>query len=390
MKIVWLMLGALAIAACCASLARGSGKEMQPVPVFDAHCDTALDMLDSALDIGVLNRKGHIDIPRMKKGGVAVQVFALWLSRSYIPGQAAHRVLSLLDCVLGAIQKNSDSMELALTAEEAEKIHARGKIAAFISIEGGEAIENDLGLLRDFYRLGVRSMTLTWMNNTDWADASGDAPCHGGLTDFGISVIKEMNRLGMIIDLSHSARSTYKKVMEVTTKPVLVSHSCCYALCDHFRNVTDDELRALAANGGVIGINFACDYLDQNYKNSVEKIRAGLKPRIAALEKEHGQDRNRLQSEKRALYRDAMKDVPPVTIDRVIEHIDHAVSVAGIEHVGLVSDFDGISKAPEGIDDCSMFQEVARKLKEKGYSKKEIEMIMGENLRRLFREVIGK
>jgi membrane dipeptidase len=368
---------------------RGLLGEEGPVMVFDAHCDTALRVLDEGADIGKRTKNGAVDLVRLREGGVGVQVFALWVSPKHIPDHAVHRTLQLVDAMDGVFRKYPDRVGLALTVRDARCLMKQGKIAAFLSIEGGEAIEDDVAMLRIFHRLGVRSMTLTWLNNLAWADASGDKPLHGGLTKKGVQMVKEMNRLGMVVDVSHVADSTFADVMKHSTKPVIASHSCCRALCSHHRNLTDDQLRALSANGGVVGINFSPEYLSQAYKDRAEKVRKELEPRIAELDKKHRKNREKLREEKRALFEASMKDMPRVTVEDVVAHIEHAVSVAGVDHVGLGTDFDGVWALPEGLEDCSKLQALARALAHRGFAKRDVSKIMGENFLRVFRKVIG-
>jgi membrane dipeptidase len=362
------------------------GKE----PIFDAHCDTALRLLDDGIDLSARGKGGHIDIPRLREGGVAVQVFALWPNPSYRPDHVARQTLCLLETVLQAIENNASTLGLARTVREAREINASGRTAVFLAIEGGEAIEQNLVLLRLFHRLGVRSMTITWMNNTAWADSSGERPRLKGLSPFGVKVIKEMNRLGMVIDISHVSRETARDILKITDKPVVASHSCCHAINAHFRNLTDDELRALARNNGVIGINFAPDFLDERYNDSVEKIRNELKPEIMALEKQYAGNRKMFQKKKWALYGERIKNLTPVTMDRLIDHIDHAVKIAGVDHVGLGSDFDGIGATPAGLEDCSKLQAIAVKLSQRGYSREDIHKIMFGNFMRVYEHAIGQ
>ncbi len=357
---------------------------------FDAHCDTALQILDDGMDPGLLSGTGHLDIPRMKEGGVAWQVFALWTHPSYIPDHASHRTLQLLDAVRGAMDRNSSQIGLALTVDDAMQLVKTNKIAAFLAIEGGEAIEDDCALLRIYHSLGVRSMTITWCNNTPWADSSGGKVNIGGLSDFGRKVIHEMNRLGMVVDISHASSGTVKDILAAAEKPAVASHSCCRALCDHNRNLTDDELRALSENGGVIGINFAPDYLGEPYRAGSEKIQMELKPAVDALKEKYKDDRKAYLLERHALYREKMKGLPKVTVQDVIAHIDHAVKVAGVDHVGIGSDFDGIDATPEGLEDCSKLQAVAVLLRKKGYSNDDIDKITHLNFLRVYREVIGR
>jgi membrane dipeptidase len=234
---------------------------------------------------------------------------------------------------------------IALTAADADRLYREGKISAFLGIEGGHAIEDSLDTLRDFYSLGVRVMTLTWMYNTNWADASGDTPVHGGLTEFGAEVVREMNRLGMVVDVSHASDETFYDTLEVSKKPVVASHSCVRALNNHHRNMTDDMLRALAQNGGVIGINFYSEYLAP----------AGTE----------------------------------VTVGTLVDHIEYAVDVAGIDHVGLGSDFDGVTALPAGLDDVSKLPAITEELLDRGFAEKDIEKILGGNMLRVFRAALG-
>jgi membrane dipeptidase len=357
---------------------------------FDAHCDTALRIQEDGIDPGILSKSGHLDIPRQKEGGIAWQVFALWIHPSNIPDHAARRTLQLLEAVRGSIERNSGSMGLALTVEEAMRISGEGRIAAFIAIEGGEAIENDCALLRVYHRLGVRSMTITWCNNTPWADASMDTVKLGGLSDFGRDVIHEMNRLGMVIDISHASSGTVRDILAATDRPVVASHSCCRALCNHVRNLTDDELRALASNGGVIGINFAPEYLCEKYREGFQRAQKELKPAVDALKEKYRNDRKAYVRERNALYSEKMKSLPRATLLDVTAHIDHAVKVAGIDHVGIGSDFDGIDATPEGLEDCSKLQAIALQLRKTGYSAEDIEKISHRNFLRVYRDVIGR
>jgi len=348
--------------------------------VFDAHCDTILSMLKEGRDLGKRNKAGHIDIPRMIEGGLNAQVFALWVEPDHWPDHAAHRTLVMLDALLNAVNKYPGRLSLALSAADARKAYKEGKIAVFIGIEGGHAIEDDLAVLRMFHRLGVRLMTLTWMKNTNWADGSGDDPEHGGLTPFGEKVVREMNRLGMVIDLSHVSDETFYDALKITNKPVVVSHSCCRSPCDHHRNPTDAMLKALAKNGGVIGINFFSAFLDPE----VNKLSTRLWARIEKLWQKHEKDPATYQKLKKPLVDEYKKKVPEVPIERLIDHIDHVVDVAGIDHVGLGSDFDGMSLTPRGLDDVSKLPLITEKLLERGYSEEDIAKILGGNLLRVF------
>lgn len=354
--------------------------------VFDAHADTVLAVLKEGRDLSKINTEGHIDIPRMRTGGLNAQVFAMWPEEEYWDGHAAKRVLQMADALFRTIQANPDDLALALSAADAERIHTEGKIAAFLGIEGGYAIEDDLALLRMFHRLGVRVMTLTWMKNTSWADASGDEPVHGGLTPFGRQVVREMNRLGMVVDVSHVADKTFFDVLEVSRSPVIASHSCVRAICPSHRNLTDDMLRALAKNGGVIGINYFTGFLDAEAKVAFESLWDELEP----LWQKYKDDLPTYRKLRKPIADKYLKGLKPVTIEKLVDHIDHAVKVAGIDHVGLGSDFDGISYPPEGLDDVSRLPALTAALLRRGYSEADIAKILGGNLLRVFRQAIDE
>jgi membrane dipeptidase len=334
--------------------------------VFDAHSDVILRMLDKKVDIGKRLSDGHIDIPRLIEGGVDAQVFACFIHPRISPEFQIKRVLDMIDAVTEQIEKYPDKLELALNVDDILRISGENKIAVILGIEGGHSIQGDLGVLRQFHRLGVRILTLTWMNNNELADSSVPEPKNygvydkikkrGGLTELGREVIKEMNRIGMVIDVSHSSDETFWDVIEISTKPIIASHSCVWELNNHHRNMKDDMLKALAKNGGVIGINFSSSYLDSNY---------------AKLSKNE-----RIKK--------------PVTVDKVVDHIDYVVKIAGINNVGLGSDFDGINDPPNGLEDCAKLPNITKELVKKGYSEENIKKILGGNFIRVFKEVVGK
>jgi membrane dipeptidase len=354
--------------------------------VFDAHSDTVLRLVREDIDLGKRLDAGHIDIPRMKEGGLNVQVFAMWVETKHWPDHATHRALQMTDAILRAIGKYPDHIDLALTVKDVRRLYAEGKIAVFLGVEGGHAIEDDLATLRMFHRLGVRLMTITWSKNTNWADASSDKPKHNGLTDFGKQVIREMNRLGMVIDLSHASVKTFYDVLKLTTKPVIASHSCCKAICNHDRNLTDDQIRALAKNGGVLAINYLPAFLDQETSEKMPKVwdEAGV------LWKKHKNDMKTYRRLRNQLYAKRTKNFPKVTIKKLVDHMDHVVKLVGPDHVGLGSDFDGISRTPIDLKDASHLPRITDELLKRGYTEKDIKKILGGNLLRVFEQAIGE
>jgi membrane dipeptidase len=354
--------------------------------VVDTHADTLWRVLDSGDDISVRSSKGHIDIPRLKEGGVDAEFFSVWVQPAYSPDHAAHRALRLIDALHRIVERNRDSMVLARGPDDIRAAAAAGKIAALLGIEGGHAIENDLGLLRMYHALGVRYMTLTWSFNTDWADSSGAQGQWKGLTDFGVKVVQEMNRLGMLVDVSHVSDDTFRDVMKVARAPVIASHSACRALCDAPRNMTDDMLRAVRDNGGVVMINFYSAFLDQGFRDRSRAAADSRKPELAAIADRFLLDPVGREDALWALHRDIDESIPPPPLDRLIEHIEHVIQVAGVDHVGLGSDFDGVTSLPKGMEDVTKLPAITRALLARGYPEKDVEKVLGGNFMRVFDE----
>jgi len=297
--------------------------------VWDAHSDLVQSIMLQGLDITKKNDFSFADIPRMKEGGLDVQVFALWPDAIYYPRRSARRTLQLLDVMLEAIESSPEKIELARTASDIEKISSSGRIAALLAIEGGHAIEDDLGLLRDYYRLGVTSMTLTHNTTINWADASTDKARWGGLNELGEKIVREMNLLGMVIDISHVSDDTFFDVIRISKDPVIASHSNCRALCNHKRNMSDDMIRALARNGGVICITFVPDYTTQQFKDArAEALRRARKR--APKQKEIIPKNLDKWAKERELAPRIMPDIPFPTIDDVLNQIDYAVKLVGV------------------------------------------------------------
>lgn len=362
----------------------------QEVLVWDCHNDLAYRVLYEGLDIGKRLPGGHVDIPRLKEGMVDVQVVALFIQNylySY-PGKASQQAFQLFEAMKRAIEKNSDSVEIARTGEDVERIVSSGKIAIPLSIEGGHAIENNLDLLRKFHALGISSMTLTHNISHDWADSSAGSPKWNGLNEFGKQVIKEMNRLGMVIDVSHVSDKTFFDVIEISQDPIIFSHSGCRAVNPHRRNVSDDMLRALARNGGVIGIAFELNFLSEKYHRATQELRAISHPFFEKLPPIEDLDL-RITIEHLSQGRDwPLEDLP--TIEHVLDHIDHAVKIAGIDHVGLGADMYPRTPSPVGIRGAHDYPNITYGLKKRGYSDEEIKKIMGRNFLRVWKQVTNK
>src|SRR5579864_6633520 len=346
--------------------------------LIDTHNDVPSRTVEG-FDIGSRTGTGHTDIARLKEGGVGAQFFAVYVAASYVNGnRSANRTLQMIDTVRhDIIGRYPDDFVLATTAKDIEDAHRRGKIAALMGIEGGHAIEDSLRLLRDYYALGIRYMTLTHSNTNNWADSSGDVSDskiehHNGLTDFGKQVVREMNRLGMMVDISHVADKTFWDALSVSTAPMIASHSSCRALCNVPRNMTDEMIVALAKKGGVVQVNFNCGFLSEKSAEAARKVPDSTLPGP------RGDD------EMIERYR---KMVPPATLEDAVAHIDHVVKIAGIGAAGIGSDFDGVYCTPRGLEDVSKFPNLTRALLEKGYSETDIRKIYGGNTLRVMRAV---
>lgn len=362
--------------------------------VVDMHCDTIARFM-AGEDLSQDLPKGHIDIPKLKRGAVDLQVFACFTpppSNDVEKGRSANKVFAQVEAVNKLVEKNPDDLALVRSVDEASAARNASKTGVLIAIEGGYAIESDLTLLREFHRAGVRLMTLTHWTGSDWADASGDPqPVHGGLTDFGESVVREMNRLGMIIDVSHVHDETFRDVLRLSKAPVVASHSACRALAPHHRNLSDEMLKALAEKGGVVGINFWPGFLSANYEQSQSELFAktaadhGLPAdRVAIIQAEPAK-RDKFYADFRARWAKLNMSVPAIDVKTVVDHIDHVVKVTGkADHVGLGSDFDGIDDTPAGLENAGLLPNITKELVARGYKPADIRKILGGNFLRVF------
>jgi len=354
--------------------------------VVDTHIDTPQRFLDEDFDLTPRDPKGHIDLPRMKEGGLDAGFMSIYVDMRRHQGlEATRRALQLIDSVNQQVARHPDQLVLATTAADVRRAHKQKKIALLMGMEGGTPIADDLRLLRLFYQLGVRYMTLTHGLANNWADSSTDEPKHNGLTDFGKEVVREMNRLGMLVDISHVSDKAFYDALEISQAPMIASHSSCRALCKHPRNMTDEMIKALAAKGGVIQINYHIGFLDQTYADAYEKIAPELRARMRALAEQYKDDDHALSEAREALFKDYQAQLPKVSWERVVEHVDHAVRLVGPDHVGLGSDFDGATM-PEGLNDVSYLPRLTQALLDRGYREKDIKKILGGNTLRVLEE----
>jgi membrane dipeptidase len=364
--------------------------------VVDTHADTPQRFLDEGFDIGSTDASdvGHVSLDKARNGNLGAEFFSIWVDPETNQGHFAKHTFDLIDSVYEQAARHPDRMTMAFSVADIERAHQAHELAALMGIEGGHSIENDIHLLRDYYRLGVRYMTLSWSNTNEWADSSGDIndpkiQHHNGLTDFGKQVVTEMNRMGMIVDISHVADKTFFDVIGLTKAPVIASHSSARALVNAPRNMTDDMLRAVAKNGGVVQVNFFSGFLDEDYRKAMEvqakDQAAAIKKYVDSLKAE-GKPVNYIEVNR--IDREWMAKIPRPPFHVLIDHIDHIAKVAGVDHVGLGSDFDGVSGAtPQGMDSAGDLPKITQALLDRGYSTDDIRKILGGNLLRVFRQV---
>ena len=358
--------------------------------LIDTHDDIPSKTVDG-YDIATPNKAGQTDLPRMK-GFLGAEFFAVFVDASYVKdNHSANRTLQMIDTVrTDVIAAHPNDFLYATTADDIVRAHNEHKIAALMGIEGGHAIEDSLRLLRDYYALGVRYMTLTHFNTNNWADSQGDfddpkVAHHNGLTPFGKDVVREMNRLGMMVDISHTADKTFYDALEVSAAPIIASHSSTRAISNHTRNLTDDMIKALAAKNGTMQINFDCAYLSQRYQDDSKPLMASLRAKFMEAQKITDPTARAAAIDK--LEAEANAAVPPATLADVVAQIDHAVQIGGIDHVGIGTDFDGVGCVPKGLESYDEFPALTRALLEKGYSADDIKKIYGGNLLRVMRAV---
>ncbi|MEO2047883.1 MAG: dipeptidase [Pirellulales bacterium] len=354
--------------------------------VIDGHNDLPWELRKQGslafdrLDISQPQKKLHTDIPRLRQGGVGTQFWSVYVPASTArTGTALTMTLEQIEMVQAMIEHYPDTFELARTAADIERIHRAGKIASLIGVEGGHAIENSLGVLRQLEKLGARYMTLTHSDTLDWADSATDEAKHGGLSPFGEQVVGEMNRLGMLVDLSHVSPATMKDALQISRAPVIFSHSSALALADHPRNVPDEVLRLVAQNNGLVMVNFysgfvVSDSAQRELQHSV--YRKQLKAESATEQ----------QQKSRMRKWENEHPMQPGSIHDVLDHIDHIVATAGIDHVGLGSDYDGVSVLPAQLEDVSCYPRITQGLLDRGYNKDQILKVLGLNLIRVLKE----
>lgn len=356
--------------------------------LIDTHADTPQFLLDSGYDLADPSSPYQISIPKARRGHLGAEFFSIWVPVDWPRQDLAHRALDLMDAVDAQVARHRSDLGLARTAEDVVRLHGEGKIAVLMGVEGGHILEADPRLLDTFYRLGVRYLTLTHTADNEIGDSSGDKPRWNGLSPLGLQVVERMNRLGMMVDISHVSDATFYAAVQASKAPVIASHSSCRALCDAPRDMTDDMIRALAKNGGVMDINFYPAFLDAGYRQASAKISKEENAAVDAVRKRlAGEGKQLSWAEEIKIRHPFEARLAPVSYTRIADHIDHAVQVAGMDHVGLGSDFDGIESWPKGMEDCSKLPNLVRELVRRGYSEQDLIKILGGNVLRVMRQV---
>jgi membrane dipeptidase len=369
--------------------------------ILDTHADTPQRFVDEHFDLADPLNGGNLNLESMHQGNLGAEFFAILADPVSYKGHYARRTLELIDAVHEQVARHPDQLVFAASPAGIEAAHRAHKTAVLMGLEGGHSIEDSIPLLRQYYALGVRYMTLTWTNSNDWADSSGDidnpAVPHSkeGLTEFGKDVIYEMNRLGMMVDISHVSDKTFFRTLVITRAPVIASHSAARALCDAPRNMTDDMMRAVAnsggpnSKGGVIQVNFFSGFISQDYRNALKAIEPEADKAVQDLkDKGNAEGREVSDAEIDKLRRSYADRIPRPPLSALIDHIDHVAKVAGIDHVGIGSDFDGVGgQLPAGIDSAADLPKITEALMARGYSAEDCRKILGGNLLRVFREV---
>ena len=353
--------------------------------VFDSHVDTPSQLI-RLRNLGIDNRHGHVDFPKLKRGGVGGSFFALYTPAGMAPDAATRYALEMVSAVYDSVDDNPDYAALAFTPDDAEENARKGLISVFMGMENGAPIQQSLSLLRTFYRLGVSYLTLTHNGDNAIADSAAEGTHWHGLSPFGKQVVAEMNGLGMMVDLSHASDETFWDVLRVSQAPVVATHSCCRALCGHRRNLTDEMLKALGESDGYVGVNLYPAFLSDRFlSDPADAVLFDEAERVEAAFIEDPSDETRIRAWER--MQDRLETIWRPGVREVVDHIDHAVEFAGIDHVGVGSDFDGILVPPEGLENVSLISRIFDEMRRRGYSEEDVSKVAGENLLAVMRRV---
>ncbi len=356
--------------------------------IVDMHADTVQRVIDENVDINQRLTDGHLDAVRAKEGGLDAQFFSIWVEPQLFGGggaSAMKRADIQIDAIHNLAIKHPETWELATTAEDVRRASMAGKIAALMGLEGGYAIDEKIENVKRYYDLGVRYMSPAWSVSTSWAGSSGDAIGESrGLNDFGKQVVREMNRLGMMVDVSHVSDKTFWDIVNTSTKPVIATHSGCRAITNVPRNLTDNMIVALAKTGGVVNVIFYPEHIEPGWSEKKKKVDAEIAPLVdRASAEEQGTVAQKKIARDRVRAQEYLKRLPPVSVSRIVDHIDHIVKLVGIDHVGIGSDFDGVQAVPAEMKSVADLPNLTKELLRRGYSESEVDKILGENMLRV-------
>lgn len=402
----------LAAISCGAGKTSGSGNQSSPTnspdtpasgrresmthPIaIDMHADTTQRMVDQGIDLNVRLPDGHVDAVRLREGGLTAQFFSIWVEPELYGGGgpgAIQRADRQIEAVRALAEKHPETWELATTAADIRRIAGEGKLAALMGLEGGYAIDEKLENVERYYKMGVRYMSVTWSVSTRWAGSSGDSAGRDrGLNDFGKNVIREMNRLGMMVDVSHVSDPTFWDIIRTSGKPVIASHSNCRAIADVPRNLTDDMIRAIAKSGGVVCVMFFPEFIEPGWAEKRRRVDAEIAPLVKqASDAEHGSVGLKKLARDRVREREYARRLPPVTVARLVDHIDRIVKLVGVEAVGIGSDFDGVQATPVDLRSAAELPNLTAELRRRGYSDTDIAKIVGGNMLRVMEATEAK
>jgi membrane dipeptidase len=363
--------------------------------IVDMHADTTQRLVDENVDLQKQLSDGHLDAVRAKAGGLDAQFFSIWVDPDLFGAGGASAIKRAdvqIEAVRNLAAKHPDTWELATTAEDVRRISAGGKIAALMGLEGGYAIDNKIENVERYYQMGVRYMSGAWSVSTDWAGSSGDETGKTrGLTDFGKQVIREMNRLGMMVDVSHLSDKAFWDIVNTSTKPVIATHSGCRAITNVPRNLTDEMIVALAKTGGVVNVIFYPEHIEPGYSAKKKKVDAEIAALVQrASDEQKGDAAQKKLARDRVRAEEYLKRLPPVSVSRIVDHIDHVVKLAGIDHVGVGSDFDGVQVVPADLSSVADLPNLTKELLKRGYSEGDIDKILGGNMLRVMEETQKK
>ena len=361
--------------------------------VADTHNDVLGRVLNGD-DILIRSDKGHTDLPRLKEGGIDLEVFVIWVNPDeFVPVGSYDQANKMIDALEDICTRAPDKIAIPMTFDDLLVNDVQGKISAMVGLEGGHPLENSLDKLQHFYDRGMRYLGITWNNSTDWAtsakdEASGKLLPFQGLTEFGKNVIKKCDELGVIVDVSHCGEKTFYDILETTAHPIIASHSSVYNICPHFRNLNDAQLLAIKENGGVVFVNYYPAYIDSTFEKRANQVRKKHAHALDSLKVLYTEESDDYWYKSQDIINKDLSAVAP-SLDQLIDHIDYIVNLIGPDHVGLGSDFDGVEVLPRGIEDCSKTPAITKRLFERGYTKENIRKILGENFKRVFRQVVG-